>query len=75
MLVRSTLQVNPANKLQISHMGDAGFPIARYIIDRLWVRSADMPEYYEINIKGYLDQRRSEWFASLKLAHVDFSQH
>lgn len=30
-----------------------------------------MPEYYEIKIKGYLEQRRSEWFAGLKLTHLD----
>lgn len=29
-----------------------------------------MPEYYEIKIKGHLDQRWSEWFASLKLTHM-----
>lgn len=30
-----------------------------------------MPEYYEIKIKGHLDQRWSEWFASLKLTHLE----
>ncbi len=30
-----------------------------------------MPEYYEIKIKGQLDQRWSEWFASLKLTHLE----
>jgi hypothetical protein len=30
-----------------------------------------MPEYYEIKIKGYLDQRWSEWFAGLKLTHLE----
>lgn len=28
-----------------------------------------MPEYYEIKIKGQLDQRWSEWFAGLKLTY------
>lgn len=30
-----------------------------------------MPEYYEIKVEGHLDQRWSEWFASLKLTHLD----
>jgi hypothetical protein len=30
-----------------------------------------MAEYYEIKIKGYLDQRWSEWFAGLKLTHLE----
>jgi hypothetical protein len=30
-----------------------------------------MPEYYEIKIKGYLDPGWSEWFAGLKLAHLE----
>ena len=30
-----------------------------------------MPEYYEIKIRGHLDQRWSEWFASLKLTHLE----
>lgn len=28
-----------------------------------------MPEYYEINIKGHLDERWSDWFAGLKLTY------
>jgi hypothetical protein len=30
-----------------------------------------MPEYYEIKIKGHLDQRWSESFAGLKLTHLE----
>lgn len=30
-----------------------------------------MPEYYEIKIKGHLDQRWSEWFSSLQLTHLE----
>ena len=30
-----------------------------------------MPEYYEIKIKGQLDACWSEWFAGLKLAHLE----
>jgi hypothetical protein len=30
-----------------------------------------MPEYYEIKIKGHLDQRWSDWSAGLKLTHVE----
>ena len=30
-----------------------------------------MPEYYEIKIKGNLDQRWSEWFAGLQLTYLD----
>lgn len=30
-----------------------------------------MPEYYEIKVKGHLDQRWSEWFADLKLTHLE----
>lgn len=29
-----------------------------------------MTEYYEIIIKGHLDQQWSEWFADLKLTHL-----
>ncbi len=30
-----------------------------------------MPEYYEIKIKGHLDPRWSDWFAGLKLTHLE----
>ena len=30
-----------------------------------------MPEYYEIKIKGYLDPHWSDWFAGLKLTHLE----
>ena len=30
-----------------------------------------MPEYYEIKVKGHLDQRWSEGFAGLKLTHLE----
>ncbi|HET9905051.1 MAG TPA: hypothetical protein VFQ23_00375 [Anaerolineales bacterium] len=30
-----------------------------------------MPEYYEIKIKGHLDERWSEWFAGLKLVYLE----
>jgi hypothetical protein len=30
-----------------------------------------MPEYYEIKIKGHLDERWSVWFAGLKLTHLE----
>jgi hypothetical protein len=30
-----------------------------------------MPEYYEVKIKGCLDQRWSDWFAGLKLTHLE----
>jgi len=30
-----------------------------------------MTEYYEIKIKGHLDSRWSEWFASLTLTHLE----
>jgi hypothetical protein len=30
-----------------------------------------MPEYYEIKIKGHLDIRWSDWFAGLKLDHLE----
>jgi hypothetical protein len=30
-----------------------------------------MPEYYEIKIRGRLDQRWSEWFAGLALTHLE----
>jgi hypothetical protein len=35
------------------------------------IRSATMPEYYEIKIKGHLDQRWSDWFAGMKLTHLE----
>ncbi len=30
-----------------------------------------MPEYYEIKIKGCLDQGWSDWFAGFKLIHLE----
>ena len=30
-----------------------------------------MPEYYEIKIKGHLDIRWSDWFAGLKVDHLE----
>ncbi len=30
-----------------------------------------MPEYYEIKIKGYLDQSWSERFAGMRLTHLE----
>jgi hypothetical protein len=30
-----------------------------------------MPEYYEIKIKGYLDPHWSDWFAGLRLTHLE----
>lgn len=30
-----------------------------------------MPEYYEIKIRGHLDQWWSEWFADLELTHLE----
>ena len=30
-----------------------------------------MPEYYEIKLRGHLDQRWSEWFADLKFTYLD----
>lgn len=29
-----------------------------------------MPEYYEIKIRGHLDQCWSDWFAGLQLTHL-----
>ena len=33
-----------------------------------------MPEYYEIKIKGHLDPRWSDWFASLQLTYLEGNQ-
>ncbi len=30
-----------------------------------------MPEYYEIKLRGHLDQCWSEWFAGLRLTHLE----
>ncbi len=30
-----------------------------------------MPEHYEIKVRGHLDSRWSEWFAGLKLTHLE----
>jgi len=30
-----------------------------------------MPEYYEIKIRGHLDECWSDWFADLKLTHLE----
>lgn len=29
-----------------------------------------MPEYYEITVRGHLDQHWSEWFSGLTLTHL-----
>jgi hypothetical protein len=34
-------------------------------------RRADMPEYYEVKIRGHLDPRWSDWFAGLRLTHLE----
>jgi hypothetical protein len=31
----------------------------------------DMPEYYEIKIRGRLDQQWSDWFAGMKLSYLE----
>jgi len=30
-----------------------------------------MTEYYEVKVRSHLDQRWSEWFAGLKLTHLE----
>ena len=30
-----------------------------------------MPDYYQIKIKGHLDQRWSDWFTGMKLTHME----
>lgn len=30
-----------------------------------------MPEYFEIKVKGHLDERWSDWFAGLHLSHLE----
>jgi len=35
------------------------------------MRITVMSEYYEIKLKGHLDPRWSEWFAGLKLTHLE----
>jgi hypothetical protein len=30
-----------------------------------------MPEYYELKIKGHLDPHGSDWFAKMKLTHLE----
>ena len=30
-----------------------------------------MPEYYEIKIRGHLDQHWSDWFTNMKLMHLE----
>jgi hypothetical protein len=30
-----------------------------------------MPEYYEVKIKGHLDQHWSEWFAGMKMTYLE----
>jgi hypothetical protein len=35
------------------------------------IRRAALPEYYEIKISGHLDPRWSDWFAGLKLVHLE----
>ena len=33
-----------------------------------------MPEYYEIKVKGYLDQHWSEWFAGMQIMSLEGSE-
>jgi hypothetical protein len=33
-----------------------------------------LPQYYEIKIRGHLDERWSEWFAGLKLTHLGIDE-
>ena len=33
-----------------------------------------MPEYYEVKIRGQLDQCWSDWFAGLRLTHLEGNQ-
>lgn len=33
-----------------------------------------MPEYYEIKLKGHLDQRWSDWFAGMRLTHLEVDE-
>lgn len=30
-----------------------------------------MPEYYEVKVRGHLDQHWSEWFGGLKLTYLE----
>ena len=30
-----------------------------------------MPEYYEVKVKGYLDQCWSDWFTGLEITHLE----
>ena len=62
--------VNPKNKPPVSLMADAGFLSARYTNNKKIRRSA-LTEYVEIKIKGYLDKYWSDWFAGLKLKHLE----
>ncbi len=32
---------------------------------------SDLPEYYEIKIRGHLEAKWSDWFAGLKLVHLE----
>ncbi len=32
---------------------------------------ADLPEFYEIKIRGYLDPKWSVWFSGLTLTHLE----
>jgi len=38
------------------------------------MRRAALPEYYEIKVGGHLDQCWSDWFAGLKLTHLEGNQ-
>jgi hypothetical protein len=35
------------------------------------MRTAALPQYYDIKIRGHLDQRWSEWFAGLKVTPLN----
>jgi hypothetical protein len=50
-------------------LADAGILFSRYIVKVK--RRAAMAEYYEIKIKGHLDQHWSDSFADLEFTYLD----
>jgi hypothetical protein len=52
-------------------LGDAVACAARDTMGSNGLRRAAVPEYYEITIKGHLDDYWSEWFAGLELIYLE----
>jgi hypothetical protein len=55
-----------------SHLGSiTGYKENQVTVTSQTTKETDMPENYEIIIRGQLDQRWSDWFAGLNMTHLE----